>query len=352
MKMIINRGVPGSGKSTYAIQWEQADPENRVRVNRDDLRYQRFGAYHLTKPDGSIDKEKEGVITSLERQKIIEALKAGKDVMSDNTNLDMRIVKQNIKLAKQYGAEVRYKDFPITVEEAIRRDSLRDRQVGPDVIRKMFKKLGPNGEFHLFPGTYPTKPFVAPEQKKLAVGFDMDGSLDDTRTIVHLVEGKYRNFDAFHRSSLFTPPNPEVLQMAFDAHKAGLAVIITTARNEEYREVTQKWLDDLGVPYDNIFMRADGDNRPDFVVKDEMLNTQIRQHYDVVRFVDDNIQAVEAWRKNNIEVTVVPGHGEHIPLNQVIKIDNVFRRGGCIRCGKPLKSGALMGPKCAQIRTA
>ena len=38
----LTRGIPGSGKSTFAKQWVQEDPEGRVRINRDDLRGMMF----------------------------------------------------------------------------------------------------------------------------------------------------------------------------------------------------------------------------------------------------------------------------------------------------------------------
>jgi predicted kinase len=38
-KLILTRGVPASGKSTWAKAWVEEDPLNRVRVNRDNLRW-------------------------------------------------------------------------------------------------------------------------------------------------------------------------------------------------------------------------------------------------------------------------------------------------------------------------
>ena len=163
------------------------------------------------------------------------------------------------------------------------------------------------------------------------------------------MEKPKRNFDMFHRSSLFVPPNPEVLKMAMDAHENGYPLIITTARNEFYRSVTELWLDKHNVPFENLFMREDGDNRPDYVVKIEMLKNKILPYYGVARFVDDNDQAVQAWKDNGYAVTVVPGWGENIPEDVVLQIDNVFSRGGCIRCGRTLKNGGTIGPDCARM---
>lgn len=37
-KIILCRGIQGSGKTTWAKQWTLEDPEHRVRFNNDDIR--------------------------------------------------------------------------------------------------------------------------------------------------------------------------------------------------------------------------------------------------------------------------------------------------------------------------
>ena len=36
-KLILCRGIQGSGKSTWAKAWVAEDPEHRIRINNDDL---------------------------------------------------------------------------------------------------------------------------------------------------------------------------------------------------------------------------------------------------------------------------------------------------------------------------
>jgi len=346
-EFILTRGLPGSGKSTWAKQWVTQAP-NRVRVNRDDIREELYGKeYH-----GNQKKEAEEKVTQVEHTRIQRALKEGKSVVSDNMHVNPRFLKAFYRISEQAGVKLGHRDFPVSVEEAIRRNHLRDRQVPDDIIRKIAREhLGPNGEFHYFDGDYTPKPFKAPETPgQMAYGFDMDGSLADTRSITHFVKrDKRRDFDSFHRHSYFIPPNPEVLQILKDAQAAGFAVLGTTARGEAYREVTEKWLLNNGIELDNLFMRKHGDMRPDYEVKTEMLETQIKPHYDLVQQIDDNVQAVRAFREGGIHVTVVPGFDKEIPIDQVIQVDNVLARGGCVRCGRPLKNGGIIGPNCARM---
>lgn len=348
-ELILTRGLPGSGKTTHALAWLAEDPANRVRVNRDDIRDRIYGPNYVKNQD------REQRVTHYQGVDLEEALKAGKSAIVDDTNLNLKSVSNLKKIGDAHGAKFSTLDLPVSVEEAIRRNNARDRVVPEDEIRRMHNRyLGPNGEFQHIDGTYPVKPFRAPQQRTHAVGFDMDGSLADTRTVNRYLDmvspkSKSKNFDAFHRNSLFVPPNWQVLQMLTDVHKAGMKVIITTARSEIYREVTQLWLDRLNVPYDNIFMRARSDVRPDYKIKIDLLKNQILPYYDVVRFVDDNPQAVQAWKDNNIRVTEVPGWDNPVPLTQNIQIDNVLSRGGCIRCGRTLKHGGVIGPGCAKL---
>ena len=37
-KIILTRGIPGSGKSTWAKAWVAESPETRIRLNWDDMR--------------------------------------------------------------------------------------------------------------------------------------------------------------------------------------------------------------------------------------------------------------------------------------------------------------------------
>ena len=37
-KIVLCRGIQGSGKTTWAKQWVLEDPEHRVRFNNDDIR--------------------------------------------------------------------------------------------------------------------------------------------------------------------------------------------------------------------------------------------------------------------------------------------------------------------------
>lgn len=147
---------------------------------------------------------------------------------------------------------------------------------------------------------------------KKAVIFDMDGTLVDVSKIRHFVHPEReggRNFHAFHMESASSPPNTFVVQAAQQAHREGLGVLIVTARKARYRHVTAMWLALHHVPSDALYMRADGDDRPDFLAKEDILQ-RIRLRWNPVHAWDDNPAVLALWRREGIPHTVVPGWTE------------------------------------------
>lgn len=80
-KLIICRGIQGSGKSTWAKQWCHEDPEHRVRFNNDDVRNM-LGDYWVP--------SREKLVTEAKANMITFALIKGYDVVVDNMNLKRR----------------------------------------------------------------------------------------------------------------------------------------------------------------------------------------------------------------------------------------------------------------------
>ena len=130
-KLIICRGLPASGKSTWAKQWVLEDPEHRVRINQDDIRLM-LGKYWVP--------SREKLVQEIQFDAIIEALSKEFDVVIDNTNLNNKVLDQFNRLIKTFeDYEIEYKDFfdtPLSV--CIERDKNRDLQVTEKVIRSFY----------------------------------------------------------------------------------------------------------------------------------------------------------------------------------------------------------------------
>jgi len=63
-----------------------------------------------------------------------------------------------------------------------------------------------------------------------------------------------------------------------------------------------------GVNFDELFMRPEGDMRPDNIVKAELFDTYVRDNYDVQFVIDDRDQVVDMWRRMGLAcLQVAPG---------------------------------------------
>lgn len=130
-KLIITRGLPASGKSTWAKQWVLEDPEHRVRINQDDIRLM-LGKYWVP--------SREKLVQCIQEKALCEALLKGYDIVIDNTNLNKKVLKKFDRLIRTFeDYEIEYKDFfdtPLSV--CIERDKNRDLQVTEKVIRDFY----------------------------------------------------------------------------------------------------------------------------------------------------------------------------------------------------------------------
>ena len=133
-KIILTRGIQGSGKSTWAKKWVEEDPTHRVRWNNDDFR-RMLGLYWVP--------ERETLVSIVMSDFIYYAMTLGYDIVIDNMNLNKKywdfIQDQINSLNKRYTLE--FKDFfDVSLEECIERDAKREHPIGEKVITETYNK--------------------------------------------------------------------------------------------------------------------------------------------------------------------------------------------------------------------
>lgn len=118
---------------------------------------------------------------------------------------------------------------------------------------------------------------------------DIDGTL--------AIHGSRSPYD-WRRADTDEPNLPVVMAVqALAAHPEVSAIIAISGREEKAREVSHRWLTEAGVPYDELLMRADGDYRPDDIVKEELFRQQVQTRYSVAAVIDDRERVVQMWRR-------------------------------------------------------
>jgi predicted kinase len=137
LMVILTRGLPASGKSTWSKQHVQISNGSVKRVNKDDLR-------SMLDSD-AWSKSNERFILELRDQIILMALEAGRHIIVDDTNLNP-VHWFHISALVGDKAQVLLKDFmDVPVAECIARNKARaanpaEVAVPPDVIPRMVKQ--------------------------------------------------------------------------------------------------------------------------------------------------------------------------------------------------------------------
>lgn len=128
-RLILLVGVPGSGKTTYAKEYMG---DNTVHLSSDTIRTELYG-------DESIQGNPYEVF-SLMQTRAIEALKDGKDVLYDATNITRRDRSYIINICPKF-VKIEAHIIWAPIAECVKRDAERDRTVGKEVIDRMLKKF-------------------------------------------------------------------------------------------------------------------------------------------------------------------------------------------------------------------
>jgi len=149
-------------------------------------------------------------------------------------------------------------------------------------------------------------------RKQKHIIFDVDGTIADCNHRRHFVDGSQKaDWDAFRDATHLDTPIQHVCDMAKQHVSDGDVVMFVSARNQCQRDVTVKQIQDwIGIDNPVLFLRPDGDYRPDDVFKKDVLDIvrdTIGGDPDVV--YDDRNRVVDMWKANGINVVqVVPRH--------------------------------------------
>ena len=300
MKAIITIGISASGKSTHAREWVTAGTKylgdtkssgapiynfTRTEINRDNFRKQLMIAdgrfFSWAKWNWKREKEVDVLVNSA----IVSASEAGKDIICSDTNLSESRRAALITKLEGLGYEVEIKEFPITLEEAWKRDAAREDGVGHSVIAEQYEKwLAYKGR----------KVYEPKKHLPKCILVDVDG------TLAHM-NGKR---GAFEWDKVGVDDVDEQVRMLVNLFGKvnGNHVIVLSGRDGCSQMLTERWLSANGIEYDSIFMRAANDMRKDTIVKEEIFWRDIADKYYVQFVVDDRPSVARMWRELGVKV--------------------------------------------------
>ena len=270
LKLILTRGLPASGKTTWAKEYIKKNIQT-VNLCKDDLRLQM----------ADTKKREEQVIRN--RDLLTENyLSEDYSVIWSDTNLNPIHMTRATEIAAKYSAELVIKDFThVSLAECIKRDLLRFNSVGQQVIYKMY--------YDYLEQPQPA-PAASPDRLNCYL-VDVDGTvaLNNTRPPF-----------AWHRVDEDSPNLPviQLVQQLSQTNK----IIIISGRSDVCRELTQQWLDRYDIPHHQVLMRSENDQRPDELIKSELYHTHVLGNYNILGVVDDRPKVCRMWRRLGLTV--------------------------------------------------
>lgn len=273
-KVLLLKGVPGSGKTTYAKKLLQESPHQYKRINRDELR--------AMLDDGLFSKGNERFIRKMRDLMIVQALKDGKHVIVDDTNLvhrnelSIRQVVDEFNQENQDQVQVVVVEMDTPLEESIRRDAQREKPVGEKVIRDMQRIAQRRNPEYI----------SQDEGLPKAILCDIDGTLA-------LINGRSPYDESLCEQDLLHEP---VARLVRQYHRIGYEVLLLSGRKDSCREQTLNWLAKYEIPFQHLWMRRHDDARKDALVKQEIYEQHIQGKYFIEFMLDDRDQVVELWR--------------------------------------------------------
>lgn len=287
-RLTMTVGLPGSGKSTWARQQVlAAQPGEVVRVNKDSLRTM----LHADRYDGRTTEQQ---VLDVQNLVVSHLLRQGCGVICDDTGFGHESRMQALADAAFVPLVINRDFLDVPIDTCIARDLQRCESVGEAVIRKMYRK-------HIDYFVDVLVPVVRAEVPGLpwAIIVDIDGTLahmngrspyDPTRYLEDSVDEVVR----------------DLALSAMNHHD--YRVIVCSGRDDTYRDVTEQWLRQHGIPFDELHMRPADDRRHDEIVKEQIFHDRIESRYNVRYVLDDRDRVVAMWRRLGLKVLqVAPG---------------------------------------------
>jgi predicted kinase len=328
-RVIILRGLQGSGKSTYAKQL--VDTSMYKRINYDSLRwYDSEGNSKMYVFSPKAEQDIKTAATTIASMHLL----AGYSLVIDNTNLKADELNYWVRFAEQNGAIPEIVDINTDLDVCIAQNDLREgwQKVPRPVIERAALKSGRI--------IWPTAP--------LAI-FDIDGVLFDNSHRMHHLDterqcerckntgkchdndcscAKYpvkdrldciycdgpkqhkKNWAAFFSEVSKDKPIIHTIQWVKMLKNSGYHIVLLTGRPADRTgDATIEQLKQNDVPYDRLFMRGHNefDQAADF--KEKIVNL-IQRHKLIEFAVDDQPSVIEMYNRRGIKAYNV-GTGEY-----------------------------------------
>lgn len=301
LKVILCKGAPASGKSTWANSEVSRDPSSWLCINNDQLREMMNGSVYTA------DYEK--LVRETRLFLLEKGLRHNLNIILDNVNASKRNWEDAEKIVKAANKDINMfeKHFYVPLEELLERNSKRTgvARVPDEIVMKFFKDLGGKQFAHYNPKNkffykrehavdLHVEPMVQDVSKPKAIICDLDGTLAKI--------GNESPYDASNCDVVDLPMEMTVETVKL-YYNAGYSIIFCSGRMEKDRAPSVRFIEEHlpGMPY-LLLMRADNDQRHDAIIKEEIFNAHIKNKYWVKLVLDDRLSVSRLWHSMGLNL--------------------------------------------------
>ncbi len=290
-KLTVLVGPSGAGKSTLANDLIYNDGDHglaTIRISQDDDGKNHLSLFQL-------------------------ALQLKKDIIVDRMNFDVRQRQRYLNPAKEAGYQteiiVLHENYETCFKRCIDRlnhhPTIKTEENARSALQTFFTKYERPLESEANKVT-----FVYPETLNLnAIICDIDNTLSDADHREHHLQGPGRKdwksfFEAMDKDPINNWCKRLVNKMRMDH-----IVILSSGRPDNYRNITKTWLETNFVTYDHLFMRPRNDSRSDTIVKEIILDFEIKTRVKNILFaIDDRKCVIDMLRSRGVVVLDCKGN--------------------------------------------
>lgn len=132
---------------------------------------------------------------------------------------------------------------------------------------------------------------------------DIDNTLCNNEHRVHYIKQEKPDWDTFFKQCIYDSPIQGNILLNNSLIYNDYDVWLVTGRSTICAYETVMWLKYHDVYYDRLFMRPEGDYRPDYILKQEFINSLPNHGKEsIIACVDDNDDVVNMYLKLGLNV--------------------------------------------------
>ena len=173
---------------------------------------------------------------------------------------------------------------------------------------------------------------------------DLDGTIANIEHRLHYIKGPNKDWASFTKACVNDEPYKDVIEILWNMYDAGRKhgerptdlqkvsdrfIYFFSGRSDVVRKETEEWLQrwvvspsslkNDGRPY--LYMRKEGDYRPDTTIKYEMMYELKITPDDVLCILDDRQSVVDMWRKEGFRCLQVDAWKEEPKRHHLMDAD-------------------------------